>query len=279
MVAILRRSPMPEVSGSRSLLRVAFLVALVMNLVNLWEPLTVDDVCHHYYAEQVSKAPLQPFEFDLVWHQKPIPAWDVMVAPVNSYYWTPGILLFGDSTVGWKLWYLPVQVLFCYSLLVLLRRVAPRHANWLLAMVALGPSVLPGVNLMLEVPMLSLAFSSLVVLMKACDRRSLGLALGAGVLWGLAFQTKYSAMGFFGPWLLVGVLRGRWREFLVGALVAAATALSIEGLVAWSHGGGSYFMRQLERTQDRDWWHNVRGMFTHVGMLGAPPLHARVVAI
>lgn len=265
---------MSEAKGSRSAAWVAFVVALVMNLSNLFEPLTVDDVCHQYYAEQVSKDPLHPFEFDLVWHQKPIAAWDVMVAPVNSYYWAPGVMLFGGakdgSTIGWKAWYLPVQFLFCWSLLALLRRVVPEHANWLLAMLALGPAVLPGINLMLEVPMLSLALSSLVVLLRACDRRSLGLALGAGVLWGLAFQTKYSAMGFFGPWLLIGALRGRWREFAVGFAAAAATALGIEGLVSLSHGGGSYFMKQLELTQHRDWWHNVRGMFSQVGMLGAP---------
>lgn len=265
---------MSEAKGSRSAAWVALLVALVMNLSNLFEPLAVDDVCHQYYAEQVAKAPLQPFEFDLVWHQKPVPAWDVMVAPVNSYYWAPAVLLFGGadggSTIGWKAWYLPVHFLFCWSLLLLLRRVVPAHANWLLAMLALGPAVLPGVNLMLEVPMLSLAFSGLVLLLRACDRRSLGTALLAGVLWGLAFQTKYSAMGFFGPWLLVAVLHGRWREFAVGFAAAAATALGIEGLVSLSHGGGSYFMRQLELTQHRDWWHNIRGMFTQVGMLAAP---------
>lgn len=265
---------MSDAKGSRSAVWVAFVVALVMNLSNLFEPLAVDDVCHQYYAEQVAKAPLQPFEFDLVWHQKPVPAWDVMVAPVNSYYWAPAVLLFGGadggSTVGWKAWYLPVHFLFCWSLLLLLRRVAPEHANWLLAMLALGPAVLPGVNLMLEVPMLSLAFSSLVLLLRAGDRRSLGTAVLAGVVWGLAFQTKYSAMGFFGPWLLVAVLRGSWREFAVGFAAAAATALGIEGLVSLSHGGGSYFLRQLERTQHRDWWHNIRGMFTQVGMLAAP---------
>ena len=274
---------MSDAKGSRSAVWVAFVVALVMNLSNLFEPLAVDDVCHQYYAEQVARDPLRPFEFDIVWHQKPVRAWDVMVAPVNSYYWAPAVLLFGGaeggSPIGWKAWYLPVQFLFCWSLLLLLRRVAPVHANWLLPMLALGPAVLPGVNLMLEVPMLSLAFSGLVLLLRAGDRRSLGTAVLAGVLWGLAFQTKYSAMGFFGPWLLVAVLRGCWREFAVGFAAAAATALGIEGLIALSHGGGSYFLRQLERTQIRDWGHILRGMFLHVGMLAAPAAYLGLCAL
>ena len=271
---MLRPLVMSDRPGNRASPWVAFVIALVMNLSNLWEPLAVDDVCHQYYAEQVSKDPLHPFEFDLVWHQKPVPAWDVMVAPVNSYYWAPAILLFGGaangSTVGWKLWYLPVQFLFCWSLLLLLRRVAPRTAPALLAMLALGPAVLPGVKLMLEVPMLSLGFTSLVLLLRACDRRSLLSAALGGLVWGLAFQTKYSAMGFFGPWLLVAVFRGAWPQFLVGFVCAAGTALGIEGLLSLSHGGGSYFMRQLELTQVRDWVHNVRGMYSQVGMLAAP---------
>ncbi|MCC7398726.1 MAG: hypothetical protein IT455_16785 [Planctomycetes bacterium] len=249
---------------------VALWVALAMNLLNLFEPLTVDDVCHHYYAAQVAAAPLDPYGFDLVWHQKPAPAWDVMVAPVHSYYWAPAIRLFGDSPVAWHLWFLPVHWLFCHGLLLLLRRFARPHAAPLLAAIALGPNVLPGVNLMLEVPMLALAFASLNVLLRAFDQKSLGLAVGAGCLFGLAFQTKYSAMGFFAPWVLFGIWRARPRELLVGLAAAACTALGIEGLIALSHGSGSYFLRCLELTQRRDWHHLSRGLLLHVAVLGMP---------
>ncbi|HEX5050577.1 MAG TPA: hypothetical protein VFZ65_02285 [Planctomycetota bacterium] len=258
-------------SRARSPALIAFYVALVMNLVNLFEPLTVDDVCHQYYAAQVAKDPLHPFEFEVPWHQRPQPAWNVMVAPVNSYYWAPAIAWFGDSPTAWHLWYLPVHWLFCYSLLTLLRRFVREHAAPLMAAIALGPSVLPGVNLMLEVPMLALGLSGLAVLLQAFDRRSLRLAAAAGLLQGLALQTKYSAMGLFGLWFLGGLLQRRPREFLVACAVAGAVALGIEGLVALSHeGGGSYFLRQLELTQYRDWSHLVRGMFMQVGGLGVP---------
>lgn len=255
---------------------VALLVALVMNACNLFEPLTVDDVCHRYYAEQVARDPLHPFDFVAVWHQKPIDAWKVMVAPVNSYYWAPGLLLCDAllppdwQPVGWHLWYLPVHFLFCFSLLSLLRRWVRRDSGWLLAAIALGAAVLPGINLLLEVPMLSLGFAGLAVLLRAMDRRSLPLALAAGALWGLAFQTKYSAMAFFAPWFLQAALRARWREFAVGGATAAAVALGIEGLLSLSHGGGSYFMQQLELTQIRSWPQLLRGMVVQVGGLGAP---------
>lgn len=249
----------------------ALLVAFLMNMANLLEPVTVDDVCHHYYAEQVSRDPLQPYEFESIWHQKPVDAWTIMVAPVHSYYWAPGIWLFGDSVLGWHLWFLPVQWLFCFSLLLLLRRWLRRGADSVMAILALGPAVLPGLNLMLEVPMLALGLSSLVALQRSFDRRSLGWAAFAGILWGVAFQTKYSAMAFFPPWFLLAFFRCRWREWLLGGCAAGATVLGIEALMSWSHEeGGSYFLQQLSFAQVRVWSHLWKGMFQHVGILGIP---------
>lgn len=245
-------------------------MALVMNGLNLFEPLTVDDVCHHYYAEQVARDPLRPFEFDLVWHQKPVAAWDVMVAPVTSYWWAPAVAWFPDRPIVWKAWFLPFQWLLCASLLRLLQRLLRRGAVAVTSMVVLGPALLPGVNLMLEVPVLALGFASLDLLVSASERRRGWLAILAGTLLGLAFQTKYSAMGFLAPWGIAAVLLRSWRMLALGLPCAVAVAASVEALLSWSHGGGSYFLRQLELTQTRDWFHMIRGMVSQVGVLALP---------
>jgi hypothetical protein len=249
---------------------IALLFAIAMNATNLAEPLAVDDVCHHYYAAQVARDPLHPYEFVTVWHQKPVPAWDVMVAPVHSYYWAPLLAWADGGPVAWKAWFLPLQWLFCWSLLVLLQRWCARAAVPLLVAIAIGPAVLPGVNMMLEVPMLAFAFASVVMLLRSFDRRSLALAAFAGLLLGLAFQTKYSAMGFAAPWALLAIVHRRWREAAVAVVAAVATVLAIEGLVALSHGGGSYFMRQLELRHTRNWPHLFRGLVLQTGWLGVP---------
>lgn len=44
------RRPRKPAPTTRSLPLCALVVALVMNLVKLLEPLTVDDVCHHDYS-------------------------------------------------------------------------------------------------------------------------------------------------------------------------------------------------------------------------------------
>src|SRR5688572_9249108 len=225
-------------ASTRHRVRIALLFAIVMNVTNLVEPLAVDDVCHHYYAAQVARDPLHPYEFETVWHQKPVPAWDVMVAPVHSYCWAPLLAWADGGPVAWKAWFLPLQWLFCWALLTLVARCCGRAAVPVLATIVLGPAVLPGVNLMLEIPVLALAFASVVALLRACERRSAGFAVLAGVLLGVAFQTKYSAMGFAAPWTLLAIVHRRWRELVIGAAVAAAVALTIEGLLSLSHGGG-----------------------------------------
>lgn len=254
---------------------IALLVALAMNLANLFEPLTVDDVCHQYYAAQAAHHPGAPLEFVVPWHQKPVPAWTVMVPPVFSYFWAPGIRL-GELAptewrpVVWHAWFLPTQWLFCYGLLCLLRRWVRRHATALLVAVALGPTVLPGINLMIEVPMLALGVAGLALLQRAFDRRSALGAAAAGLVWGLALQTKYSAAGFAPAWFLLALAQRRWREFAIGCAFAAATALAIEGLLSLSHGGGSYFMTRFGNMQVRSMTSLAKGMFQNVGMLGVP---------
>lgn len=258
---------------------VAMLVALAMTLANAFEPLTVDDVCHYYYARQVAADPLHPFGFEADWHQKPVAAWNVMVPPVHSYYWAPAIAWFGESPVAWRCWFLPVNFLFCWSLLCLLHRYARPHAAWLLGLFALGPSVLPAINNMLEVPMLALGLSALAVHHRAIERRSPPLAVAAGLLLGLAIQTKYSALAFFGPWILLGVLQRRPRELGLSLAAAAAVALAIEGLLSLSHGGGSYFANRLAQSAPRDWPHVLAGLFLQFGMLGMPAAFLALFAL
>jgi 4-amino-4-deoxy-L-arabinose transferase-like glycosyltransferase len=248
----------------------ALLAALAMTLLNAFEPPTVDDVAHYYYARHFAEDPLHPYEFEIEWHQRPIEAWNVMVPPVYAYCWAPAIAWFPDSVVAQRFCLLPVTWLFCASLLALLRRYTGRHATALMWLFALGPAVLPGLNNMLEVPMLAVGLAALLVFHRAVERSSLGAAIGSGVLLGLAFQTKYSAFAFLGPFVLLGVLRRRPRELALSLLLAAVVALGIEGLLSLSHGGGSYFLNRLSQATPRDWPHVLIGMFLQVGVLGMP---------
>ena len=53
---------------------------------------------------------------------------------------------------------------------------------------------MPGLNVMLDVPSLALGLLSLVVFIRACDRSSVGTAILAGLIAGLAINTTWTGL-------------------------------------------------------------------------------------
>jgi 4-amino-4-deoxy-L-arabinose transferase-like glycosyltransferase len=80
--------------------------------------------------------------------------------------------------------------------------------------------VLPFLNLMLDVPAAALGLLALALCLCACDRASLGWAAAAGLVGGLAMQTKYTAAAAVAGMLVWGALQARVRYALVAAFVA-----------------------------------------------------------
>src|SRR5262249_44026136 len=144
---------------------------------------------------QMAEHPLDPYGFLITetFAQRPLPAQTVLAPPVLPYWWALALRLFGGQPFLWKLWLLPFNLLFVTSLYAVFRPF-PRGADLpLLAMTVLSPTFLPGLNLMLDVPALALGLSALALFWRACDRRSPALAALAGLVAGLAMQTKYTA--------------------------------------------------------------------------------------
>ena len=103
-----------------------------------------------------------------------------------------------DRTVGpepylWKLGLFPIALLFVWALHDLFRRFALGWEVALTWMTVLSPAFLPSFNLMLDVPALALSLASLALFLKALDNNHLPLAALAGLIAGVAMQTKYTA--------------------------------------------------------------------------------------
>src|SRR5262249_10974883 len=103
------------------------------------------------------------------------------------------IRCFGEQPVLWKLWLLPFSLIFVLSLYALFRRFARGLEVPLVGMTVLSPAFFPSLNLTLDVPALSLSLAAVSVFFRACDRMSIPQAVLAGVVAGLAMQTKYTA--------------------------------------------------------------------------------------
>jgi hypothetical protein len=233
---------------------------VLFTLLNSLKALQVDDAAYYYVAAQIAEHPLDPYGFEIHWYQHPEPANYVLAPPVLPYWWAAAIRLFGDRPFLWKLWLLPISLLFVFALHALFRRFAPGLEMPLVTMTVLSPTFLPSLNLMLDVPALALGLTSLALYFTACDGDNIWLAIGAGLVAGLAMQTKYTA--FLGPptMMLYGLAAGflkpgfSWpvvlRKVVLGlaaGIVAAAVFVVWECYIAWQY-GESHFVHEYRLT-------------------------------
>jgi hypothetical protein len=219
-------------------------LALILTAANAVKPLHIDDTYYHYHAAHLARRPLEPFAFAMFWHEWPHPAIDEVCPPVVPYWWALGIRLLGDHALLWKLWFFPFTLTFVAALHGLGRRLAPGTEIALLWMTVLSPVFLPGLNLMVDIPALALALAAILLFLHAGANASSLAAVGAGILAGLAMQTKYSALVVPGVLLAYALLTGRPRLGMMALATAGLVFASWEGFVAWTQGAAP-FLYQL----------------------------------
>jgi hypothetical protein len=249
-------------------------LALALALSNAPKPLHIDDSCIWQYARQVASAPLDPYGFVSFTAERPEPANEALAPPGLAYWWAIAIRLFGDRPLLWKLWLLPLCVLFTWSLHALLRRFATPLELPLLALVVFSPLVLPALNLMLDIPALALSLCAFELYLRACDRlaeargeAAWSLAGAAGVAMALASQTKYT--GLLMPAILFAhaLLFRRLRPWAIATAIAATLFVGWETFV-WLRYGHSHFVFHY-RANHSDWASKLAFAAPLVPLMGA----------
>lgn len=236
-------------SFARNRLRVSRLalpvvLAAALTAADALKPPVIDDTAYLALARQMARDPLDPYGFEQFWYSEPEPANHVLAPPVLPYWLSIGIRLFGEQPVLLKLWLFPVALLFTISLQSLLRRFARPAAEPMLVLAVFSPAVLPGFNFMIDLPSLTLSLASMAVYFRALAYRSWRLAILAGLIAGLAMETKY--IGFLTPPLLLvaGLLRRRLAPGLIAAAMAMLVFAAWESFMSWKY-GESHFLFHL----------------------------------
>jgi hypothetical protein len=232
-------------TGELKYLKPLLALALLFTLLDCVKPLCIDDALYYARARQVAEHPLDPYGFRIFWNDRPEPALQVLAPPLFPYWWAAAIRLFGDRPVLWKLWLLPVSLLLVFSLHALYRRFARGHEMLLTWLTVLSPVFLPSFNLMLDVPVVALSLCALNLLFRAVEGESLRLATCAGLVCGLALETKYTAFITAALMLLYALLNRRARFGLLAATLAGLVFALVEGLTALKY-GHSHFLYQSE---------------------------------
>jgi hypothetical protein len=219
------------------------LLAALATLLNAFKPLHIDDAAYYAYARQFASSPLDPYGFAVFWYQHPEPANAVLAPPVLPLWWSLALRV-TDEPILWKLWLFPFCLCLTWSLHALARRFAGRLALPLTALTVLSPAFLPSLNLMLDVPAQALSLAALALFLDAADQSSLLRAALAGLVAGVAMQTKYT--GFLAPaaMFLYALVHGRLRLWVPAVAAALAVFSAWEGFLAWRY-GQSHFLYHL----------------------------------
>lgn len=246
-------------------------LAVVVTLVNAIKPVLIDDTAYLTFARHLAKQPLDPYGFTLHWYTFPDRAFDVLLPPVLPYWLALGIAIFGEHVFLLKLWLFPILLCFTTSLNVLLRRFARGAEGIALPLITLSPAVLPTVNFMLDIPAAALALASLALF----TRRDLTwrTAIAAGLLAGIAMQTKYTAMLAPAAILWFGITHRRIRLAILACVVAAAVFGTWEGWLFQKYGESHFLHHLAEQSAGSGNWlkekmNLIPGLLGHSGLMG-----------
>lgn len=251
---------------TRPSLLLIILVACVLSVLNAVKPVHMDDNVYIAYAGEFIAHPLNPYDFNFG-SPNSISANQLLVPPVLPYYLGVGITLFGNNPILFKLWLFPFALLLSGSLYYLFKRFAFGYETKLLWFTVLSPTILPGFNCMLEIPVLALGLTALVLAFESIEKSSLGLTLLSGLILGLAIETKYTALITLAAIFCLYIMNRRIFQGLTVVFIALLVFVAWELFIHISQGQSHFLIHLGQRKGNfiRRCLHLILPLLTQVG--------------
>ena len=206
-----------------------FALWLAATAYNLTKPYHMDDAAHLLIAQWIAVHPLHPMRGLLNWTGTPEPIAATNQPHLYFYALAGWGRLFGFSEIAMH----TLQSCFTGAAIWLMyrlaKRVAPDHAMFLTALLALNPAFFDEQNLMVDVPLLSLWLAFFVTLLETRFALA-GLACAAAIL------TKYSSLCLL-PLLALAPLLARRPAALLNLLTPLAAIAAWSAFNWWDYGG------------------------------------------
>ncbi len=235
--------------------RLAFgIVIFGIGLFALLKPVHIDDTVVLHVAQNILHDPLRPFAGEFFWLEAPQPLAKVTTNPPLVSYWLALFIALG----GYREWLLhlafaPFVALLGWGMYRLTARwLGQAWAWWGVGWLMLSPAVLPGMNLMRDVPALALFVGGLACWVEGLARGDRRYLLAGALLGGLGGLAKYTAL-FWIPLALVYTLQQRaWRQ--AGWLLIALLPITLwSALNLWADGEVHLLYLWQERRGSAPW--------------------------
>ncbi|MEN3000345.1 MAG: hypothetical protein ABDI19_00690 [Armatimonadota bacterium] len=235
--------------------RVAF-VALSILLVPLllFKPFHIDDTVVLHVAANILRDPLRPFAGDFFWLEEPQPLQRVTTNPPLVSYWLALFIALGGYREWWlHLSFMPFVALLGWGMYRLAERwLGAGWGWWATGWVLLSPAVLPGMNVMRDVPALALFVGGFACWVEGLAQANRRLLVMGALLGGLSGVAKYTAL-FWIPLALLYALQQR-AYHAMGWLILAVMPITLWSALCWlMHGEVHLLYLWQERRGSAPW--------------------------
>ena len=220
-------------------------VAGILTLLNAAKPAVVDDTAYLKFADQSAEHPFDPYGFELMWSAEPAPASKTLAPPVYLNWLALCKKVLGPSLFMLKLGLFPVQLLLCISVQSLTRTLLNRDDTLPWITIVGSSAVLPMWNCMIDMPAITLGLAGLALMLRPSQSRIDPWI--AGLMIGLAMQTKYTTFTFPLVVILYGIIEKRYAHSIIVVAVSMMIFISWESLMVMTYGESHFLYHALHR--------------------------------
>jgi hypothetical protein len=230
------------------------LTATGIGLFALIKPVHIDDTVVLHVAENILRDPLRPFAGEFFWLETPQPLAKVTTnPPLVSYWLAPWIVLAGYREWALHLSFAPFIALLMWGMHRLAARwLGAAWAWWAVGWLMFSPAVLPGMNLMRDVPALALFVGGLACWVEGLERQQARWLIAGALLGGLAGLAKYTALIWL-PLVALYTVQRRAYGALGWLLLALLPIAGWSALNLWADGEVHLLYLWQERRGSAPW--------------------------
>lgn len=187
------------------------LFVLIAAGVNVTKAVHLDDTAYLEMAKAILRDPLRPLSQEINWGNTAEPIYNINQPLFIPYIYALLIRAFGESEVVLHLFIGLCSALAIFLFYLLANHFQIRHSLFLTGLFALGPSFLPGQNLMVDIPLMAfwLVFFWAILSTEKDDHKKY---LVAGFAVAIACLTKYTSLVLLPIFIFVILYRGHWRS-------------------------------------------------------------------